>query len=60
MDSHRISRPVTSKLLDMMDEGAIDPRALVEMCLAYMSEADVADMATSNDLFQDDEEEDAA
>ncbi|NBT35735.1 MAG: hypothetical protein EBT03_09405 [Betaproteobacteria bacterium] len=54
------SRKVTCQLLDMMDQGAIDPKALVEMCLQYMSEADVADMAQSNDLLLDEEEEEDA
>jgi len=54
------SRKVTCQLLDMMDQGAIDPKALVEMCLQYMSEADVADMARSNDLLLDEEEEEDA
>jgi len=54
------SRKVTCQLLDMMDQGVIDPKALVEMCLQHMSEADVADMARSNDLLLDEEEEEDA
>ena len=51
-------RKVTNYLYDMMDNGAIEPRALAEMCLQYMSEDEVADMAQSNDLILEDEEGD--
>lgn len=53
-----MSRQWTIKLLEAMDEGAIDARTVAEMCLHYMSEADVEDMCISNDIFQmeDDDE----
>ena len=57
MKNERVSRKVTCKLLDMMDEGAIDSRTLVEMCLSWMSESDVAEMAARNDLFESEEAE---
>lgn len=57
MNNTRTSRKATTRLLDMMDEGAIDPRILVEMALSWMSEADVAEMASRNDLFETEEEE---
>lgn len=53
-----MTRKVTTMLLGMMDEGVLDPRALAEACLQYMSEADVGDMAHSNELIIEDEEED--
>ena len=56
MSNQRASRKVTCKLIDMMDDGAIDSRTLVEMCLNWMSEADVAEMAASNDLFESEED----
>jgi len=56
MTNQRISRKVTCKLLDMMDEGAIDSRTLAEMCLNWMSESDVAEMAERNDLFESEED----
>ena len=56
MSNRRVSRKVTTKLLDMMDEGAIDSRSLVEMCLNWMSESDVAEMAERNDLFESEED----
>jgi hypothetical protein len=43
----------------MIEEGLIDPHAVADMCLAYMSEDDVEDMMRANDLLADDEEEDA-
>lgn len=52
-------RKETNRLLDMIEEGLIDPHAVADMCLAYMSEDDVADMMRANDLLADDEEEDA-
>ena len=55
MSNRRVSRKITCKLLDMMDEGAIDSRTLVEMCLNWMSESDVAEMAESNDIFESEE-----
>jgi len=57
MNNIQTSRKVTTRLLDMMDEGAIDSRSLVEMALNWMSEADVAEMASRNDLFVTEEEE---
>jgi len=51
-------RKCTVALLEMMDDGVMDPKAVAEMCLAYMSEADVEDMMRSNDLLLDEDEED--
>jgi hypothetical protein len=42
----------------MIEEGLIDPHAVADMCLAYMSEDDVADMMRANDLLEDDDEYD--
>ena len=53
-----MSRQITNLLYDMMDEGIIDPRAIAEACLSYMSERDVADMAHCNEFILDDENED--
>jgi len=50
-----VTREWTIKLLDAMEDGAIDPKVVAEMCLQYMSEADVADMCHDNDIFQEDE-----
>jgi len=50
-------REQTTKLLAMMDEGLIRAETIVEMCLTYMSEDDVADMMRSNDILLDDEDD---
>ena len=49
-------REQTMKLLAMMDEGVISAEAVAEMCLAYMSEDDVADMLQSNDIIDDEDD----
>ena len=46
----RDSRRVTNRLIELMDEGMLSPEQLALMCLQYMSEDDVADMAADNDL----------
>ena len=51
------TRKVTNQLLELVDEGVLDAREVLAAALGYMSEADVADMAHSNDLVL--EEEDA-
>ena len=51
-------RKETNRLLDMIEEGLIDPHAVADMCLAYMSEDDVADMMRANDLLDEEDEDD--
>jgi hypothetical protein len=51
-------RTQTTKLLEMMDEGLINADTIAEMCLAYMSEDDVADMMRANDILDEDDDED--
>jgi len=51
-------REVTNKLHEAMDEGMLDPRAVADAALTYLSEAQVADMAHINELLLDDEWED--
>ncbi len=53
----RNTRKVTNQLLELIEEGVLDPQAVVEACLSYMSEADVADMARSNELILEEEED---
>jgi hypothetical protein len=48
-------REATNKLLEMMDQGLISAEAVAEMALAYMSEADVADMMQANDIIDEDD-----
>jgi hypothetical protein len=53
---HIMTRAATTKLLVMMDEGLISATAVAEMALSYMSEDDVSDMMSLNDILEDDEE----
>lgn len=48
-------RTQTNRLLEMMDQGLISAEAVAEMALAYMSEADVADMMQANDIIDEDD-----
>lgn len=54
----RATRAVTNRLLELMEEGALDPHTVAMAALSYMSESDVADMASSNELLPDGEAED--
>lgn len=51
-------RKYTNMVMDMMDEGVMSPKAIADMCLAYMSEADVEDMCRDNDLLPEEDEDD--
>ena len=46
----RATRAVTNRLLELMEEGALDPRTVAGACLSYLSEFVVADTARSNEL----------
>jgi threonine dehydrogenase-like Zn-dependent dehydrogenase len=55
-----MARQETNRLLEMIDEGVLDPKSVVTMCVKYMSEDDVADMMDCNELserFDEDEED---
>jgi len=51
-------RVFTCKLLDAIKDGLLTNEQVVEMCLNYMSEDEVADMCHANDLFTEDAEDD--
>jgi hypothetical protein len=51
------TRKITNQLLELIENGVLDPQVVLEACLSYMSEADVADMAYSNELIEEEEEE---
>ena len=53
-----MARKVTNKLLEMMEEGALDPALIARLALGYMSEDDVRDLAESNELLEDEDLED--
>ena len=45
-------RRYTCALLETIDNGLLDPTFVVEMCVQYMSEADVKDMLWMNELHE--------
>ena len=53
-----MTRQATDKILEMVEEGILDKDTVIMSCLKYMSEDDVADMAHSNELFINEEEDD--
>ena len=55
---HRKVRPETSRLIDMMDEGLLDARAVADMALSWLSEDDVKGMMQANDIPTTDQAED--
>ena len=55
---HRQSRPVTSELLDMAEQGMLDWETLARDALGWMSEAEVAEFARRNDYITDTDEDD--
>lgn len=50
-------REATSKLLDMVEQGILEPVTVLKECLNYMSESDVSDMAESAGYFEEDLDE---
>jgi hypothetical protein len=58
MSSWKTTREYTNKLMDLMDDGSLDPRTVADMCLQYMSESEVEDMCHANDILQDGDVED--
>ena len=50
-------RQFTVKFLDLLDQGAINPKTLAQDLLGFMSEADVKEFAERNGYFQYEEEE---
>ena len=57
---HRKVRPETNRLIDMMDEGLIDARAVADMALSWLSESDVKAMMQANDIPTTDQEDEDA
>lgn len=56
-----LARKTTLKILELMDEGILDPKFIAESAIGFMSEDDVRDFAHAHELFlsnEEDEEED--
>lgn len=58
-DSNLETRKITNKLHELMDDQVLDPRAVADAALIYMSEADVADMARTNELYDGEDDFDS-
>lgn len=56
-----MTRKITNKLMDMIEEGLVDRDIVIQACLCYMSEDEVADMCHVNEfiLHQDEDDEDS-
>jgi len=57
-DSYARMRPATTRLMDMMDAGEIDARAVADMALMWLSEHHVAEMMRAHDILQEEAEDD--
>ena len=57
---HRQSRPVTSELLDLAEQGVLTWEQLARDALGWMSEAEVQKFAQANDYLQEQEHEEDA
>ena len=53
----KTTRKVTNQLLQLVEDGILDPQAVMEACLKYMSEDDVLFMVHCNELILEEEEE---
>jgi hypothetical protein len=53
-----IMRETTCKVLEMMNDGLLDPKDLVMMCFKWMSEDDVKEMCKANEIDLEEDEED--
>lgn len=51
------SRKVTNAVLEMVEEGLLDPKQVLLSCLVYMSEDEVADMARREGLLEDEDDD---
>ena len=50
-------RQNTKKLLELIDEGLLNPTEVLTASLSWHSDSDVGEMAIANEFFTDDEEE---
>lgn len=53
----RNTRKITIQLMELADQDVLDWRTIAEACLQYMSESEVADMATINGLLPEEDDE---
>ena len=48
--NYRVSRKNTAAVLEIMEQGLVSAKAVAELCLSFMSEADVTEMLEANDI----------
>ena len=53
-----MSREATNRVYQMIEDGVLSNEGVVNMCLQFMSEADVEEMLWANDLEPEDDDED--
>ena len=53
-----MSRKFTKKLIELVEDGTLEPEVVIRAVLNYMSEADVEDFALSEGFLEEDEVED--
>jgi len=53
-----MSREITNKLLELLEEGALSWQTVARECLCYMSEDDVADMDNVARFIEEEDDED--
>lgn len=58
IDDYELVRPLTCRVLDMMDSGGLDARQVAEMCLRSMSEDDIKLVLQANDISTEDDDYD--
>jgi hypothetical protein len=51
------TREATNKVLELVDEGLLNPRDVLLMALKWMSEDDVAEMLKANEIYVEDTED---
>ena len=51
------TREITNKVLEMVDNGILNPRDVLLMALKWMSEDNVKEMCTANEINLEDEED---
>jgi hypothetical protein len=49
-----MTREATNQLLELIEEGVLDPREVVVACVKYMSEDEVRDMCECNEFLDED------
>jgi len=52
-----MTREATNKLIEMVDDGVLDARAVLMSALGYMSEDDVRDMAEAEGFINEEDDD---